>query len=148
MFDSLNLDLTETQETSFDPIPAGKYRLQIQEATLHDTQAGTGQYIKTTFMVVEGQCEGRKIFHNFNIVNPNEKAQQIGLGQLKSLLVKSGRTSFKLGSPEDLAGICVWASVGIKTSTEYNDQNVVKSFVTAPESGTTLPKEANAPAPF
>lgn len=126
----LDLDLTNVEaQGDYSPIPAGKYLMRVVEAELKDTAAGTGQFIKVTLEVIGDKYSGRKVFHNFNIKNPNPKTIEIGLGQLKSLLEKSGSNKLKITSPMDLINLEVLTSIKIKKSDDYGDQNVVSSFV-------------------
>jgi hypothetical protein len=133
------LDLSNVEETGgFEAMPAGKYPVRVIEAELSDTKDGTGQYIKVQLEVIGDDYTNRRLFHNFNIKNKNPKAVEIGLGQLKSLLTKAGSKKTKITSPQDLINLEAVASVKIRKSDEYGDQNVVAGFVDSP-------KKAQAP---
>src|SRR5690554_5309911 len=67
---------------SFDPIPAGWYTATIAGAELRQTKAGTGEYIAVQYNVTGPSHEGRVMFGNLNIRNPNPKAEEIGMRQL------------------------------------------------------------------
>lgn len=74
-----NFDATQHAEMqSFEPLPAGEYVAQVVSSDVKPTRAGTGQYVKLEWEVLDGEYTGRKVFANYNIVNPNPKAQEIG----------------------------------------------------------------------
>jgi len=84
-------DVDPNVRVSRDPIPDDQYTLKCVEAESKETSKGTGTYIAAKFEVVGGEHDGRWIFHNFNVDNPNEKAQQIGRGQLVAWATACGK---------------------------------------------------------
>jgi len=124
------LDLTSVQAQSNDLLPAGVYLVKIANAEVKDTKDGTGQYISTQLKVIEGEHEGRSVFNMFNIKSAkSEKAVEIGLTSLKSMLFHAG-APFTLNSVGDIVGYDVGVKIGIKNDSEYGDKNVVKGFTT------------------
>lgn len=123
-----NLDLTNVEVGNFDVIPAGEYVAQIQKSELVDTKDGTGKYIKTSWKITDQVQNGRVFFSNFNIMNKSDKAVQIGMAQLKSLLMCAGSQGFVLKDPADLVGLECLVKLKIRTSDQYGDQNEVASF--------------------
>lgn len=127
----LSKELEGAEESSFEPLPAGDYELQCVSAELKDTKNKAGQYISCSFNVVNhDKYTGRKVFTNFNINNPNEKAQQIGLGQLKSFIKSSNGKIEDVGKsvPESLVNLMAKASVKIKKDDKYGDKNEISYF--------------------
>lgn len=126
----LNLDLSkvEVQSNDFNLLPEGKYVLTLNEAELKDTKSGTGQYISTQFRVKSGDYKGRCVFFNFNIKNDNVKAVEIGLSQLKKMLVLSGRSVDKLTDVAQIVGCEVGAFVKVKTDS-YGSKNDISYFL-------------------
>lgn len=123
------LNLSGVKEEGFDVVPAGKYVVRCNKAEVVDTKKGDGRYIKCQFKIDDGEYEGKAIFHNFNIENPNDKAVQIGLGQLKSFLKSSGyHNPEELSSVSDLEGLKAMANVKIRSSEQYGDSNDISSF--------------------
>lgn len=122
------LDVTEAKEQSFEPIPKGEYTLQIENAEVKTTKAGTGEYINATMLVVGGEYDGRKLFTTYNIKNPNQVAVDIGMGQLKSMMKSAGRDNFQLQTVGDLCGLTFKANVKIKIDNEYGDKNEISSY--------------------
>jgi len=73
-------------DRSYDPVPPGWYAARIHSAEVKDTKAGNGQYIKIRYDIIGPAHQGRVIFGNLNIRNPNAKAEQIGRQQLGELM--------------------------------------------------------------
>jgi len=122
----------EEKDAGFELIPAGTVcTVMIKESEIKTTRAGTGEYIKITAEVMdEGAYGGKKIWHNFNVVNPNEKAVQIGRGQLKRLNQILGIS--ELQDTAELHGQPFRVQVGIQKGTgdyEGNDNNTIKKFL-------------------
>jgi len=65
-------------DRNFEVLPKGEYTLKATEAEEKPTNKNDGSYIATTFEVVKGEHAGRKIWMNFNINNPSDKAEKIG----------------------------------------------------------------------
>jgi hypothetical protein len=122
---------------SSDPIPAGWYTATITEAEVKDTKSGTGRYIKLRFDVVGPSHQGRVVFTNLNIQNPNPKAQEIGHQQLGQLMAAVGIET--LSDTDQLIGATSMIKVSIRKSDEYGDQNEVKGYKS--------PGGSQAPAP-
>lgn len=71
--------------TAFEVIPAGKYIAAITASEMADNKAGTGQFLKLTFQILEGNHKGRTLFSRLNLSNPNEQAVQIAQGELSAI---------------------------------------------------------------
>ena len=56
-------------QQSFEPLPAGVYIAEITDSEIVATKAGTGQMLKLTWKVLDGQYSGRLIFDRLNIAN-------------------------------------------------------------------------------
>ena len=91
--EAFNVNELPEDQGGFDPIPAGDYHLKVTDSSLEDTKAGTGQYIKVRCDVMGPSHQGRVLFTNINIRNPNPKAEEIGRQQLGSLLRAIGLAS-------------------------------------------------------
>jgi len=113
------LDLTDVSGNGLED---GTHNVTCTAAEVKDTKAGTGQYVRAVFETENGM----KLYHNFNIKNPNEMAQKIGLGQLKDFIKNSGKSEpNKLGSVDELIGLSV--AVRVKTK-EGEDFPVITGF--------------------
>lgn len=101
-------DLPEdTGGGDFTPLPAGDYDVTVQDATIKTTNSGTGQYINLQCLVDGPTHVGRILFGILNIKNDSAKAEQIGRGQLGSILRALGIESLDdtdqlLGGPLNL----------------------------------------------
>jgi hypothetical protein len=73
-----------------DPVPLGWYIFVAKELKLEPTQDTLGTKITGIMEIVDGQYKGRKVYHNFNMTNPSEKAQKIGRGQFSALCHATG----------------------------------------------------------
>ncbi len=123
----MDIDLNTVEEVGGGAIPAGEYPAQIEEAELKDTKDGTGKYIRTQWSITGEKLQNRKFWFNFNIVNKNDMAVKIGLGQLKSMILASGATTTKVTDPSQIVGLeCL---VKLKVTTDsYGESNEVTAF--------------------
>lgn len=147
MFD---LDLSNVKEQKqFEALPAGKYLMTCTNAELKDTKDGTGKYIKIELTVKAGEHEGRKLFSNFNIVNKNQQASEIGQSQLKSFLVLSKyATPERLKNVTDLCGLTVGVKTKIKSDAEYGDKAEVSYYMDASKVMETVTQAKTDNLPF
>ena len=143
MFD---LDLSQVKENSFAPIAPGTYFVIMDECAVKETKSGTGSYINAKYRILNGQNEGKFIFHMFNIKNENPKAVEIGLGQLKTFMKCSGSKSERLTDVLDLIGMRCDAVVKIRHDDGYGDKAVISYFKPRPTDGSAQP-QASTPQP-
>lgn len=134
----LDLNNVEVEQRDFEPIPAGKYVLQVADAEVRETKSGTGEYIWAELEVVGSDFEGRKIFTNFNIKNDNEKAVEIGMQQLKSMMLAAGKKDCALKNASDLCGLRALAKVKVRKDETWGDRNEVHYWI-IPEAGSEVP---------
>ena len=123
-------DLTNvTESRSFGVIPKGEYLVSAKAGELKATKTGDGSYVKVEFVILEGDYADRKLWMNFNVANPNPKAVEIGMGQLKGFFKCAGLTDAQMKSlkPESFAGQCAIAVVDVETDS-YGEKNRIKSF--------------------
>lgn len=113
-------------ESNFDPLPAGWYQVRIAGAEVKSTKAGTGQYIAVRYDVVGPTHQGRVVFGNINIRNPNPQAETIGRQQLGELMRAIGLES--LQDSDQLVGGNCSIKLAIRKDEQYGDSNDVKGF--------------------
>lgn len=113
-------------ESSFGPLPAGWYQVNIKGAELKDTKAGTGQYIAVQYDVLGPTHQGRVVFGNLNIRNPNPKAEEIGRQQLGELMRAIGLATVQ--DTDQLIGGQLSIKLKIRKSEEYGDSNDVSGY--------------------
>jgi Protein of unknown function (DUF669). len=137
-FNAANIEVTD----SYDPIPAGWYSVMITDSEFKATSAGTGQYLKLRFDVIEGEHQGRVIFTNLNLDNPNPKAVEIAQKDLAQICHAVG-----VMAPDDSTELHdkpLQAKVTIRPARDgYDAQNEVKGY-RAMEGASAAP---SAPAP-
>jgi hypothetical protein len=138
-------DTEELNSNDFDrsPLPEGKYNVEILDSDYRDTKTGTGSYVMVEFSVLDPEYAGKKIWANYNIVNSNPKAQEIGEQQFAKLcLAALGKPS--CSDTDELIGRQVAVGVGF----EKNDpsRNRVK-WSEAVQQTTSAPAPRAAAAP-
>lgn len=133
-------DLPEDNGGDFAPIPAGQYTARIADASIENTKAGTGQYIKLRLDITGPSHEGRVVFSNLNIKNPSQKAEEIGRQQLGAIMRAINLPS--LQDTDQLIGGNLSIKVGIRKSEEYGDQNEVKAYKAVEGSAAPAPAQA------
>ena len=86
--DNLNFDANEVEPNvgrDFEPIPKGDYIATIMASEMTPTKAGTGEYLKLEFAILEGEHRNRRLWANLNLDNPSEKAVAIARGELSAI---------------------------------------------------------------
>ncbi|AIM40753.1 putative single stranded DNA annealing protein [Idiomarinaceae phage 1N2-2] len=121
-----NAEELPQSESNFEPLPAGWYNAHITGAELKDTKAGNGQYIAIRYDITGPTHEGRVVFGNLNIRNPNPKAEEIGHQQLGELMRAIGIA--KVTDTDQLIGGQCAIKLKVRKSEEYGDSNDVQGF--------------------
>lgn len=129
-------DLNVKPGGAYEPLPAGKYKATVISTEIKSTSRGDGKYLKVVEQIWDEEYAGRQITVNFNIVNPSEKAQQIGRGQLSALAQACGLppgipadSALLLDKPH-LIKVTVEPGSGVNPATgePYGPKNEVKGF--------------------
>jgi len=130
----------------FTPLPAGDYNVTIHDAEIKQTKSGTGQYINLKLHVDGPTHTGRFLFGALNIKNDSAQAEQIGRGQLGSILRAIGIES--LEDTDQLLGGTLSAKVVIKpASGQYKEGNEIKGYKALGDAPQSAPApRAAAPA--
>ena len=126
----------------FSPLPPGWYGFTITEGDVKDTKAGTGTYLKIRYDITGPSHQGRVVFGNLNLTNPNPKAEEIGAQQLGELLRAVGLA--ELEDTDQLIGKSGELKLTVKSSEQYGDGNEVKGF--RAKSGASLPAPGGSAA--
>lgn len=111
---------------NFEPLPAGWYTVVVNGAEIKNTKAGTGQYIAVRYDVTGPTHQGRVVFGNLNIKNPNPKAEEIGRQQLGELMRAIGLSA--LQDTDQLIGGQLSIKLDVRESEQYGASNDVKGF--------------------
>lgn len=132
-------------ERDFSPLPDGWYAVTVSEADVKATKAGTGSYIKMRLDVTGPTHQGRVVFTNINIRNPNTKAEEIGQQQLGELMRAVGLP--RLEDTDQLIGRSFSVKLVTRSSEQYGDQNEVKAFKAVGGAAPTAPAVAASKSP-
>ena len=127
---------------NFEPLPAGWYSANITGADLKATKAGNGSYIAIRYDITGPSHEGRVVFGNINIRNPNPMAESIGRQQLGDIMRAVGLTSVK--DTDQLIGTSLMIKVAIRDDEKYGASNDIKGHKAI--HGSEPPKPAAKPA--
>jgi len=126
---------------NFEPLPAGWYTATISQSELKATKAGNGQYIKLRYDITGPSHQGRVVFGNLNIKNPNPKAEEIGRQQLGDIMRAIGLA--KVTDTDQLIGGQIAIKLEVKQDEQYGASNEVKGFKSV--SGSVAPAAASIP---
>lgn len=125
-FGDFNAADLPTNTMNSEPVPAGWYTVKIHSAEVKNTKAGTGQYIAVRYDIIGPTCQGRVVFGNLNIKNPNPKAEEIGRQQLGDLMRAIGLA--KVNDTDQLVGGTLNIKVDVRKDEQYGDSNDVKGY--------------------
>lgn len=135
-FDVAEVEVSERGD--FEIMPKGEYTLKATAAEEKETSAKTGTYIAAEFEVVKGEFTGRKVWQNFNVNNPNDKAEKIGREQIAGWARACGKPNAQ--DTDELLERPFQCKLGIEKGTGgYSDKNKIDSFL--------MPGAASKPAP-
>lgn len=124
---SLTFDATTVEPNKpFDPLPVGRYVVQIVDSELRVTKDGRGQYLWLEADVLEGEYQGRKLFDRLNLVNANPTTVEIAQRNLSAICHAVGK--LQVNDSQELHLIPLIADVKVKPSKdeEYGPSNVVR----------------------
>jgi hypothetical protein len=127
----------------YDLLPAGDYLVQIVESELRPTRDGNGQYLWLMLDVLDGPCQGRKLFDQLNLVNRNSQTVEIAQRTLSSICHATGR--MQVADSAELHLIPITVSVTIEAPKNgYGAKNRIRYRV--PEAAAAVPTRT-PPAP-
>lgn len=136
----MRIDFTDTDESTFEPLPPGEYRLQISNMTETETSENSKNpgepMIKVELTVSDGQYENRKLFDNLLPTIPSIK------GRVMNFLNALGEdTEGELEVDwDDYVGEEVIARVATKKATaEYDEGNRVTKYKPVPSDVAAMP---------
>lgn len=135
-FDASSVEITNS---NYAPLEPGWYQASITDADLRTTKAGNGQYIAVRYDITGPTGQGRVVWGNLNIKNPNPKAEEIGRQQLAELMGAIGLKTVR--DTDQLIGGQLEIKLAIRKSEQYGDSNDVKGY----KSMTGSPAPAPAP---
>jgi hypothetical protein len=113
--------------TDFEPLPAGDYQVMIDSAEIKTTSKGDGKFLKLELTVLGDNFNGRKLFDNINLKNPNKQCEDIGKSMLASLAIACGITNLRESA--ELLGKQVIVKIKVTPATEkYDAGNQVRAY--------------------
>jgi hypothetical protein len=123
--DMLNeLEESEIKGGDFSPLPDGWYPAMTSQSIEKNNKSNDGHHVQVTFTIDDGAFKGRLVWGTYNIDNPSPTAQQIGLGEMKRMMLASGVE--KMSDVSDLDDRFVWIKVA--TDKKQPDRNVIKAY--------------------
>jgi len=132
-FKASEVDTTD----NFQPLPEGEYRVLVASAEEKSTRDGTGLGLNVKYEVIDGQHQGRLVFHWINLQNKSKDAEEIGHKELARLCL-----ACKIDAPRSPADFCGKLIKVVLKVEEYNGEkkNGVKAIVIP--AATTIPQVA------
>ena len=146
--ETFSVDALPVSDRNFEPLPAGWYTAVVNNAEIKNTKAGTGQYIAVRYDITGPTHQGRVVFGNLNIKNPNPKAEEIGRQQLGELMRAIGLTTVQ--DTDQLIGGQLSIKLDVRESEQYGASNDVKGYTSngaAPAGITKAPVASTKAAP-
>ena len=81
-----NFNANEVEPSvAFEPVPAAKYVAAIMTSEIKPTKKADGSYLELGFGILEGDCQGRKVWDRLCISHPNAMTQKIAQGNLSAI---------------------------------------------------------------
>ena len=81
-----NFNANEVEPSvGFDPVPAGKYIAALTASEMKSTKKADGSYLELEFTIIEGDCQGRKVWDRLCLNHPNSQTVKIARGNLSAL---------------------------------------------------------------
>lgn len=126
----------------YEAIPAGWYNATIQKSELKDTRAGNGRMIALRLAITGPTHQGRVVFTNININNPNPQAEEIGRQQLGEIMRAIGLA--RVNDTDELIGGMLAVKLVLKNDGQENDVKGFKAIGSAIPKSTSIPPAAAA----
>jgi len=120
----ISIDTLPVSTSNFDPLPAGWYTATITGTEQKIPKLGKGIYIACKYTITGPTHQGRVVFGNINIINPNPDAERIGRSQLADIMRAIGLSLIK--NDEQLIGGNLQIRLEVKTG-EYAG-NEIKGY--------------------
>lgn len=135
-FDASQVDPAQVYET----LPPGKYIAQIVSSEMKQTRDGSGEFLALKLQIIGGEYDGRPLFDNLNLSNPNSQTVDIAQRTLSAICHAVGRLNIE--DSEQLHFQAMEVSVIVETdkrddalpSAERRRQNRIRGYAAAPGS--------------
>jgi hypothetical protein len=136
----------------FKVVPPGIYSVIITDSKVVDTKKKDGKRLVLVYQIVEGPNTGDTVEDGLNVMNPNPKAEAIGMSQLKNICDAVGHVGH-LPNSELLHGKPLSVKVSIKpsdtinpkTGVAYDNNDIDKRMAKQAPQQSPMPAASEAP---
>lgn len=123
------VDFTDVEISVFDPVPGGRYLVNVTEAEIREGQESGVPYLALTLNVIDGDYEGRKLWDNMSF---SPKA----LWKLKGFLLASGYEEDDVAGefevdPDEFLEAEYDVVVGVSKDSQGTSRNNIRSYTVA-----------------
>ena len=122
----------------FEPIPAGEYTASVVSSQIKPSKNGRGTYLELVWEVLDGECQGHRVWHRIMITHPSEKCVAMGRRKLSS--VCHAVDVMQLNDSSELHGIPTKIRVVVKEEVGYDPTNEVAGFPEVKKSSEEMPE--------
>jgi len=143
----LNFDASRVSpDVGFDVVPAGWYNVMVDQSELKPTNDGSGTRLNFRYVILDGQYQGRKIFHGLNLQNANAQTVEIAYKQLSALAHAVGHT--QVGDSSELHNRPLKIKVKVRPPKDgYDEQNDISQWKNINEQVGAAPAQQVQPGP-
>lgn len=127
-------------------VPAGTYRVEVSETTKRDNSAGTGQWLRLDFTILEGPQSNEEFVDFFNLWHKNKEVERIAKEEL-SRLCRAVGINGTLDDSEDLHGLQLLVDLKIEQGKDGKTRNRVKKYMPLPAEAVPAAAPAAPAAP-
>lgn len=75
----------EVDTDGMGALPAGTYLVSVDDSAMKDTKDNKGQYLEFTYIILEGDQKGKRIWDRMNLINDNATSVEIAEKSLAQL---------------------------------------------------------------
>jgi hypothetical protein len=115
-----------------EALPPGNYKVQILQSEMRVTRAGTGQMLWLDLEVLEGLYQGRHLYDQLNLINPNPTAEEIAQRTLSAICHAVGK--LQVSDSEELHLL----PMAVKVAVQPNGYNEVKGYKPVQQAAATV----------
>ena len=132
--------------SSFEPVPAGKYVAAIVDSTTKPTKNGAGEYLELVFEVLEGPYKGRRVWERLTLKHVNDTTVRNARGNLSAICRAVGVMT--PADSSELHDLPLSITVALRKRDDNGEMaNVVKGFAKR-EAPASTPRSAAGGAPW
>ena len=145
---TLNLNTADLPEPSgVEPVPAGEYLVEITESDAVANSKNTGDILKLTMRIIDGDFIGQMIWDNISYRHQSPKVEDIGKKQINSICRAIGFEGH-LEDSTQLHGQPLVVRVTLEQpDPAYAPKNVVKAYKPADAPPAPAPVQQTRAAP-